>query len=272
MRRVLTVRRPSTPKPRTASSASASSTSPRSSKRLVTRKLPRAADDGYRNPLVPGLRATADAERLAVALTRAAERLVPPGPYPLLAEEPDLEQATWLAFLLSLAAGAARRAGGPARLGRTPTSRAARRRPAPRPPTAPGRSAPARRRPRSPASRLERRSAASGACSSGSRCPASAAATRFDLLATLGAAGRYELEADALHFVEDDATTLAAKRALVSGDSHAAGAPRARPGRGGRAAARRARPRARRSGARPASTWTSRRSRTPGVAAALGLR
>ena len=41
---------------------------------------------------------------------------------------------------------------------------------------------------------------------------------RFDLLAMLGAAGRYELEADGLHFVEDDATTLAAKRALVSGD------------------------------------------------------
>ena len=33
--------------------------------RLVTRRLARAEDDGYRNPLVPGLRATADAERLA---------------------------------------------------------------------------------------------------------------------------------------------------------------------------------------------------------------
>ena len=41
---------------------------------------------------------------------------------------------------------------------------------------------------------------------------------RFDLLAALGAAGRYGFEADAVHFVEDDATTLAAKRALVSGD------------------------------------------------------
>src|ERR1700753_3502536 len=45
--------------------------------RVATRKLPRAADDGYRNPLTPGLRATADAERLAVALTQAAERLIP---------------------------------------------------------------------------------------------------------------------------------------------------------------------------------------------------
>ena len=43
-------------------------------------------------------------------------------------------------------------------------------------------------------------------------------AMRFDLLAALGAADIYPLEADGLHFVEDDATTLAAKRLLVSGD------------------------------------------------------
>src|SRR5215218_4085257 len=66
---------------------------------LVTRKLARAEDDGYRNPLVPGLRATADAERLAGALLAAAERLAPPGPYDVVATEPDREQATWLAFL-----------------------------------------------------------------------------------------------------------------------------------------------------------------------------
>ena len=47
---------------------------------VVTKKLARAADDGYRNPLVPGLRATADAERLAAALAAAAARLEPPGP------------------------------------------------------------------------------------------------------------------------------------------------------------------------------------------------
>src|SRR3954469_9701182 len=86
-----------------AAARSRASAAPPRSGRLVTRKLARAADDGYRNPLVPGLRATADAERLAGALTRAAGPLQPPGPYPVLAEEPDLEQATWLAFLLSLA-------------------------------------------------------------------------------------------------------------------------------------------------------------------------
>src|SRR5829696_1276359 len=69
---------------------------------VVTRRLARAADDGYRHQLVPGLRATADAERLA-ALLIAADRLEPPGPYEAVATEPDREQATWLAFLLALA-------------------------------------------------------------------------------------------------------------------------------------------------------------------------
>jgi hypothetical protein len=48
--------------------------------------------------------------------------------------------------------------------------------------------------------------------------PGFSRSARFELLVTLGAAGRYPLAADGLHFVEDDATTLAAKRALVSGD------------------------------------------------------
>src|SRR4051812_9640444 len=86
-----------------ASSTPRSAASPRSSNRLVTRQLARAADDGYRNPLVPGLKATADAHRLAIALTDAEQRLEPPGPYPLLAELSDIEQATWIAFLLALA-------------------------------------------------------------------------------------------------------------------------------------------------------------------------
>jgi hypothetical protein len=43
-------------------------------------------------------------------------------------------------------------------------------------------------------------------------------AARYELLVALGAAGRYPLAADTLHLVEDDATTLAAKRLLVSGD------------------------------------------------------
>src|ERR1700712_3653967 len=70
--RYVTVRKPgatSTPRSRSNPVAKANP------KRLVTRQLARAADDGYRNPLVPGLKATADAERLAGALTMAVERL-----------------------------------------------------------------------------------------------------------------------------------------------------------------------------------------------------
>jgi hypothetical protein len=42
---------------------------------LVTKRLARATDDGYRSALAPGLKATADAERLAQALAIAAEAL-----------------------------------------------------------------------------------------------------------------------------------------------------------------------------------------------------
>src|SRR3954469_13651698 len=92
-----------TPRKTGASSTPRSASSSRSSNRLVTRKLARAADDGYRNPLVPGLKATGDAQRLAITLTNAEQRLEPPGPYPLLAEIEDLEHATWIAFMLALA-------------------------------------------------------------------------------------------------------------------------------------------------------------------------
>jgi hypothetical protein len=96
----LKAKAPPSSRPRT-SSGGAKSSRPRSG--MVTRRMERAADDGYRNPLTPGLRATADAERLAAALTAAAARLEAPGPYPEIATEPDREEATWLAFLLALA-------------------------------------------------------------------------------------------------------------------------------------------------------------------------
>jgi hypothetical protein len=206
-------------------SRSAPSGSPRSSGRLVTRKLARAVDDGYRNLLVPGLRATADAERLAGALTAAAARLEPPGPYPLLAEVGDLEQATWLAFLLALAGPDA------------PESRAALVEAPPSwedadadisaLPEAEARTAAAYRAWVQRAGSQE--AALTGAASWNPErrfgrvferlaLPGFTRGARFDLLASLGAAGLYPLEADAVHFVEDDATTLAAKRILVSGD------------------------------------------------------
>jgi hypothetical protein len=74
---------------------------------LRVRREIRAADDGYSCTLVPGLRASADAERLALELEFAAWRLLtlasdPPGLYGEVRElaARDLEAATWQAFLL----------------------------------------------------------------------------------------------------------------------------------------------------------------------------
>jgi hypothetical protein len=183
-----------------ATSSTASRTRRNTSSRpggVVTRKLARAADDGYRNPLVPGLRATADAERLAAALTAAAARLEPPGPYPDLATEPDIEQATFAAFLYALGEGEHQRTvdAYQAWVERAGSQEAAF--------TGEAIWTPERR-----FGRVFERLA----------LPGFARGARYDLLVALGAAGRYPLAADSLHFVEDDATTLAAKRLLVSGD------------------------------------------------------
>jgi hypothetical protein len=189
-------------RPRATSARSSSSSRARrpSSSRpggVVTRKLARAADDGYRNALVPGLRATADARRLAIALTDAAERLEPPGPWEDVATEPDLEVATFNAFLHALGDGDHARTieAYEAWAQRAGSQEAAI--------TGEPNWTPERR-----FGRVFERLA----------LPGFNRAARFDLLAVLGAAGRYPLAADAVHFVEDDATTLAAKRALVSGD------------------------------------------------------
>jgi hypothetical protein len=68
----------------------------------------RAEDDGYQSALLPGVRASSDAGRLAGEIAFAAGRLLglaaePPGAYAearALAEH-DLEQATWVCFLIS---------------------------------------------------------------------------------------------------------------------------------------------------------------------------
>lgn len=67
----------------------------------------RARDDGYSSPLVPGLRASADAERLAEEIAFSAGRLqllrtAPPdlwGEIRALALDGELEHATWVCFL-----------------------------------------------------------------------------------------------------------------------------------------------------------------------------
>jgi hypothetical protein len=211
------IRKPAAPRARRAAT-------PRTGA-LVTRKLARAQDDGYRNALVPGLRATADAERLAGALMIGAERIEPPGPYEAVATEPDVEQASWLAFLLALigpdapevqdavAAAAPRWADGelpdlPAAQSRTV---AAYRQWAERAGSqAAGFTGEADWSPQRRFARVFERLA----------LPGLGRAARFELLVTLGAAGLVALEPDQLQLaVEDDTTAQAAKRILLSGDT-----------------------------------------------------
>ena len=67
-------------------------------------RVAQAADDGYRCELAAGIKATADAERLADELAFAAARLVelesdPPGVFANIVAQQDPEEALWLAFL-----------------------------------------------------------------------------------------------------------------------------------------------------------------------------
>jgi hypothetical protein len=198
------------------------SSSPR--KGVVTRKLARAADDGYRNILVPGLRATADAERLAAALAAAAARLEPPGPYPEIATEPDLEEATWLAFLLALAGVDAPELQAVVREARPSWASG-------ETPELPGERARTAGAYRAWVQRAGSQEAAFRGDESWTperrfarvferlALPGFGRGARFDLLTALGAAGRYDLRAGELQLaVGEDATTEAAKRVLVSGD------------------------------------------------------
>jgi len=74
---------------------------------LKVRRLARGADDGYSTPLLPGLRSSEDAERLAQELAFAAARLQllefdPPGLYAEVANHrEDIEERSWLAFLIA---------------------------------------------------------------------------------------------------------------------------------------------------------------------------
>jgi hypothetical protein len=74
---------------------------------MQVRRLARGTDDGFRSPLAPGLKSSADAERLAEELAFAAGRLArleadPPGAYAeVAAAAGDIEERTWLAFLIA---------------------------------------------------------------------------------------------------------------------------------------------------------------------------
>jgi hypothetical protein len=206
------------------------------------RRLARGSDDGYHSPLVPGLKSSHEAQRLAEDLALAATRLTilaadPPGLYAQIADAgADLEERTWLAFLVAyigprededpfanIVAVATSWEGGelpdPAAI--EPGPRGAH-----------------------DASRGTRTLAAYRAWAGRSGSQAAALAgdaawppqrrfaraferlalpgfhrdARFELLVTLGALGVYELEAASLALGGDNSVTVGAKRALGIGD------------------------------------------------------
>ncbi len=94
------------PESRAVSTPSKRRPSSRAAGDLRVRRMARAADDGYENDLLPGLRATVEAAHLADELAFATARLEqlgtdPPGLYAEVAAADDLEEAVWLAFLIA---------------------------------------------------------------------------------------------------------------------------------------------------------------------------
>jgi hypothetical protein len=92
-------------KPRPSRSPSARRSAAGRAGDMRVRRMARAADDGYEHPLLPGLRSSIDAARLADELAFAAARLEqlayePPGLYGDVAVA-DVEEAAWLAFLIA---------------------------------------------------------------------------------------------------------------------------------------------------------------------------
>jgi hypothetical protein len=209
---------------------------------LRVRQLVRGADDGFHSPLVPGLKSSADAERLAEELAFAAGRLAlldddPPGLYAEVADPAgDLEERTWLAFLIaylcpldgdepfaSISAARVSWASGeePALDGVQTGPRTA------HDPSRGARTLDAYRA-------WARRAGSQGAAFAGEAAwtperrfarvfervavPGFQRDARFDLLVTLGRLGVYELRAGSLHFGGENEVTVAAKRALGIGD------------------------------------------------------
>ena len=73
---------------------------------LVVRRVARAEDDGYENDLVPGLRSSEDARRLAAEVAWSVARLeqlatAPPGLLAEVRSAQDREEAIWTTFLVA---------------------------------------------------------------------------------------------------------------------------------------------------------------------------
>jgi hypothetical protein len=209
---------------------------------LRVRKLARGIDDGFSSRLIPGLRSSADARRLAEELAYSAHRLAqletdPPGLYAEVADPGgELEERTWLAFLIAYLCPldeddpfASIRA--------VRTSWASDAVPAldgvatgPRTAHDPARGTATLDAYRAWAARAGSQGAAfrgEGGWTPERRfariyerlaLPGLHRDARFDVLVTLGRLGLYELRAGALNLGGENDTTVAAKRALGIGD------------------------------------------------------
>jgi hypothetical protein len=241
LRAVLSSSAPSSSRPRQPAPKRSSANHGRSTGVRV-RRLARGADDGYHSRLVPGLKSSADAERLAEELAFAATRLRllgedPPGCYAEVEGDGDLEERTWLAFLIAYLGpldaedpfAGVRAARTSWASGQPPQLDAAE--PGPRTAVDPTQGTRTIDAYRAWAGRAGSQAAAftgEAAWTAERRfarayerlgLPGLTREARFDLLVTLGRLGLYELRAGTLEFGGANEATIAAKRALGIGDS-----------------------------------------------------
>lgn len=202
-----------------------------------------AADDGYRSPLVLGLKSSGEAARLAEELAFAQMRLErleaePPGLYAEIADpRGDLEERTWLAFLIAYlglldegedpfaSVQAVRTSWRAAELPRLEEARTG-----PRAAHDPGTRTATLEAYRSWAQRAGSQAAAFTAEQAWSAerrfdrvyerlaLPGLRRDARYELLTSLGRLGLYPLQPAALKLGGSDTVTLAAKRAFGIGD------------------------------------------------------
>jgi hypothetical protein len=235
--------RPSRPPSERTPARARAGRSPRSGQgaAVTVRRAATSSDDGYRSPLVPGLRATEDAQRLAGELAFAAARLErmhsdPPGLFAEVADAAgDPEERTWLAFLIAFL-GPLEDADDPfSAIRSVRTTWSSHQNPdleavATGPRTANDRGPDTLVAYRAWAARAGSQAAAftgEAGWSADRRfariferlsLPGLHRAARFELLVTLGQTGVYELEAATLALGGSDEVTLAAKRAFGIGD------------------------------------------------------
>jgi hypothetical protein len=235
--------RPPSGSTRQGGARSTSARSAGSSGGVRVRRLARSADDGYQNRLVPGLRSSVDAENLAEELAFASTRLEvlehdPPGLYAEVADrQGDLEERTWLAFLIAYISpldsddpfASIREARSSSASGEAPSLAGIEL--GPRTAHDAARGTQTVDAYRAWAARAGSQAAAFTGDSAwtGERrfarvferlaLPGFHRDARFDLLATLGRLGVYDLRGGALQFGGDNEVTVAAKRALGIGDT-----------------------------------------------------